>query len=48
VIIKAKFEEIREVSDLESLIDQNEENLKALTNEWIMPEVENLRIFDFW
>ncbi|SFT97101.1 hypothetical protein SAMN04489724_3061 [Algoriphagus locisalis] len=37
---KAKLEDIRQVDELESLIDQNNENLKALTNEWIMPKIE--------
>lgn len=37
---KARLKGISEVADLESLMDQNEENLKALTNEWIMPKVE--------
>ena len=37
---KARLKGISEVSDLESLVDQNKENLKALTNEWIMPKVE--------
>jgi len=40
---KARLKGISEVADLESLMDQNEENLKALTNEWIMPKVEELR-----
>src|SRR5690606_3695947 len=33
-------EHIRQVDELESLVDQNNENLKALTNEWIMPKLE--------
>ena len=37
---KARLKEINGISDLESLIDQNEENFKALINEWIMPKVE--------
>ncbi|WP_057937321.1 kinetochore Spc7 family protein [Algoriphagus resistens] len=37
---KARIEDIHEVADLESLVDQNNENLKALTNEWLMPKVE--------
>lgn len=37
---KARIEEIQEAADLESMVDQNNENLKALTNEWIMPKVE--------
>jgi hypothetical protein len=32
--------DIRQVDELESLVDQNNENLKALTNEWIMPKLE--------
>jgi hypothetical protein len=39
-VSKAQLKEINNISGLESLIDQNEENLKALTNEWIMPKVE--------
>ncbi|SFT96736.1 hypothetical protein SAMN04489724_3035 [Algoriphagus locisalis] len=37
---KARLKDIRQVDDLESLVDQNNENLKALTNEWIMPKLE--------
>jgi hypothetical protein len=37
---KARLEDIRQVDELESLVDQNNENLKALTNEWIMPKLE--------
>ncbi|WP_439490793.1 hypothetical protein, partial [Algoriphagus sp.] len=37
---KARLGDIRQVAELESLVDQNNENLKALTNEWIMPKVE--------
>ncbi|MCE7058079.1 hypothetical protein LZF95_25580 [Algoriphagus sp. AGSA1] len=37
---KARLEDIRQVDELESLVDQNNENLKALTNEWLMPKVE--------
>lgn len=37
---KARLEDIKQVDDLETLVDQNNENLKALTNEWIMPKVE--------
>jgi len=37
---KARLKGIGEVADLESLMDQNEENLKALTNEWVMPKAE--------
>ncbi|PZX48940.1 hypothetical protein [Algoriphagus chordae] len=37
---KARLEDIRQVDELESLIDQNNENLKALTNEWLMPKLE--------
>ncbi|MBN3584880.1 hypothetical protein JYB64_20995 [Algoriphagus aestuarii] len=35
-----RLDELTNVSDLESLADQNNENLKALTNEWIMPKIE--------
>ncbi len=37
---KARLEDIGQVDELESLVDQSNENLKALTNEWIMPKVE--------
>lgn len=37
---KARLGDIRQVDKLESLVDQNNENLKALTNEWIMPKLE--------
>jgi hypothetical protein len=37
---QSKIDEIKSLDELESLLDQNEENLKALTNEWIMPQVE--------
>ncbi|WP_425637963.1 hypothetical protein ACPUEN_00925 [Algoriphagus yeomjeoni] len=37
---KAKLAEVKQVGELESLVDQNNENLKALTNEWIMPKLE--------
>ncbi|WP_192350270.1 hypothetical protein [Algoriphagus sp. Y33] len=37
---KTRIENIQDVTELESLVDQNNENLKALTNEWIMPKVE--------
>lgn len=38
-ISKNKFSDIRNLDSLESLIDQNEENLKALVNEWLMPKI---------
>ncbi|WP_425637960.1 hypothetical protein ACPUEN_00910 [Algoriphagus yeomjeoni] len=37
---KARLADVKQVSELESLIDQNNENLKALTNEWLMPKLE--------
>ncbi|PZX49222.1 hypothetical protein LV84_04286 [Algoriphagus ratkowskyi] len=37
---KARLEKINQIGELESLVDQNNENLKALTNEWIMPKLE--------
>ncbi len=37
---KVRLGDIRQVDELESLVDQNNENLKALTNEWLMPKVE--------
>ena len=33
---------IKDFEGLEALLDQNEENLKALWNEWIMPKVEQV------
>lgn len=37
---KGRIENIQDVTELESLVDQNNENLKALTNKWLMPKVE--------
>jgi hypothetical protein len=37
---KEKVSKIQNIEGLEALMDQNEENLKALTNEWLMPKVE--------
>jgi hypothetical protein len=37
---QTELSEISELTELESLIDRNSENLKALTNEWLMPKVE--------
>ena len=34
--------EFKDFEGLEALLDQNEENLKALCNEWIMPKVEQV------
>jgi len=39
---KARLSEIQNIEGLEALMDQNEENLKALTNEWLMPKVEQV------
>ncbi len=39
---KQRLSEIQNFAGLEALMDQNEENLKALTNEWIMPKVEQV------
>ena len=39
---KQRLSEIQTLEGLEALMDQNEENLKALTNEWIMPKVEQV------
>jgi hypothetical protein len=39
---KERFSEIQNFEGLEALMDQNEENLKALTNEWLMPKVEQV------
>ena len=39
---KERLSEIQNVEGLEALMDQNEENLKSLTNEWIMPKVEQV------
>lgn len=37
---KARMPDIKDIDELESLVDLNNENLKALTNEWLMPKVE--------
>lgn len=37
---KAKLAGIKDVGELENLVDLNNENLKALTNEWLVPKVE--------
>lgn len=37
---KEKLAGIQDFESLEALLDQNEENLKALTNEWLMPKIE--------
>jgi uncharacterized protein (UPF0147 family) len=37
---KARLAGIKDVGELENLVDLNNENLKALTNEWLMPKVE--------
>lgn len=37
---KEKLAGIQDFESLEELLDQNEENLKALTNEWLMPKIE--------
>jgi hypothetical protein len=37
---KARLAGIKDVGELENLVDLNNENLKALTNEWVMPKVE--------
>lgn len=39
---QGKLAEIKDFEGLEELLNQNEENLKALTNEWIMPKVEQV------
>jgi hypothetical protein len=39
---KERLSDIQNFEGLEALIDQNEENLKALTNEWLMPKVEQV------
>jgi hypothetical protein len=39
---KERLAKIQNFEGLEALMDQNEENLKALTNEWIMPKVEQV------
>jgi hypothetical protein len=35
-----ELKDVRDLESLESLIGQNEENLKALVNEWLMPKIE--------
>lgn len=39
---KEKLAGIQDFESLESLLDQNEENLKALVNEWLMPKIEQV------
>jgi hypothetical protein len=39
---KDRLSEIQNFEGLEALLDQNEENLKALTNEWLLPKVEQV------
>jgi hypothetical protein len=39
---KVELLEIEELFELEYLVDRNDQNLKALTNEWLMPKVEEL------
>jgi hypothetical protein len=39
---KVELLEIEELVELESLVDRNDQNLKALTNEWLMPKVEEV------
>jgi hypothetical protein len=39
---KERISEIQNFESLEALLDQNEENLKALTNEWLMPKIEQV------
>jgi hypothetical protein len=39
---KEKLAGIQDFESLEALLDQNEENLKALTNEWLMPKIEQV------
>ncbi|MDX5429238.1 MAG: hypothetical protein LPK79_14145, partial [Bacteroidota bacterium] len=37
---KAKLAEVSDFEGLDGILDQSEENLKALINEWIMPKIE--------
>ncbi len=37
---KSSLDQVKDVAGLETILDQNEENLKALTNEWLMPHLE--------
>jgi len=39
---KSKLSELNRPEDLASILNQNEENLKALVNEWLMPKVEQM------
>jgi hypothetical protein len=39
---KLKLKEVTKPEELASILDQNEENLKALVNEWLMPKVEQM------
>ncbi len=36
---KAKLAQVSDLEGLDGILDQSEENLKALTNEWIMPKI---------
>ncbi|OOG76427.1 hypothetical protein [Algoriphagus sp. A40] len=48
---QASLAKIKDFEGLEALLDQNEENLKALTNEWIMPKVEQVltgTLTEYW
>lgn len=37
---KAKLAQVSDLEGLDGILDQNEENLKALINEWLMPKIE--------
>ncbi len=37
---KAKLAQVSDLEGLDGILDQSEENLKALVNEWLMPKIE--------
>lgn len=37
---KAKLAQVSDLEGLDGILDQSEENLKALINEWLMPKIE--------
>ncbi|GMQ27890.1 hypothetical protein [Algoriphagus confluentis] len=37
---KAKLAQVSDLDGLDGILDQSEENLKALVNEWLMPKIE--------
>lgn len=48
---KAKIAQVSDLESLDGILDQSEENLKALINEWLMPKIEqslNGTLFEGW